>query len=104
MACCRSGLSTVMYGTTGENIISLLVVTPKGELVSKTSDIFYTFFFFFVLVGSYIPFLEPDTNKEKVHTQGYHSYFLSILFLIRVRKSSTGYELNQLYIGSGRLH
>eukprot|EP00039_Didymoeca_costata_P011858 m.168242 g.168242 ORF g.168242 m.168242 type:complete len:284 (-) comp15313_c0_seq29:1265-2116(-) len=60
-----SGLSTVMYGTTGENIISLLVVTPKGELVSKTSDIFYTFFFFFVLVGSYIPFLEPDTNKEK---------------------------------------
>jgi D-lactate dehydrogenase (cytochrome) len=50
-----SGLSTVMYGTTRENVISLLVVTPTGELLRTRQC---------------------------------------------VRKSSTGYELTQLYVGS----
>ena len=50
-----SGLSTVMYGTTGENVVSLTVVTPSGKII--------------------------ETRK-------------------RVRKSSTGYDLTQLYIGS----
>jgi D-lactate dehydrogenase (cytochrome) len=50
-----SGLSTLKYGTTRENIISLLVVTPTGKLVR--------------------------TRRE-------------------VRKSSTGYDLTNLYIGA----
>jgi FAD/FMN-containing dehydrogenase len=50
-----SGLSTLMYGTTAENVVSLLVVTPEGRLVR--------------------------TRR-------------------RVRKSATGYELTQLYVGS----
>ena len=32
-----SGLSTIKYGTTRENIVSLLVVTPQGELVTTRS-------------------------------------------------------------------
>ena len=50
-----SGLSTVMYGTTAENVVALRVCTPSGELIW--------------------------TRK-------------------RVRKSSTGYDLTQLYVGS----
>ena len=50
-----SGLSTVKYGTTKENVVSLTVVTPAGEAVRTRQ---------------------------------------------RVRKSSTGYELTQLYLGS----
>lgn len=29
-----SGLSTVMYGTTAENVVSLRVVTPEGKLIT----------------------------------------------------------------------
>jgi len=50
-----SGLSTLKYGTTRENIVSMKVVTPQGHLI---------------------------TTRQAV------------------RKSSTGYELNQLYIGA----
>ena len=50
-----SGLSTLMYGTTAENVVTLKVVTPEGKLV--------------------------QTRR-------------------RVRKSSTGYEMTQLYVGS----
>lgn len=50
-----SGLSTVMYGTTAENVVSLKVVTPEGKLV--------------------------QTRR-------------------RVRKSATGYDLTQLFVGS----
>jgi D-lactate dehydrogenase (cytochrome) len=50
-----SGLSTVKYGTTKENVVSLTVVTPAGEAVRTRQ---------------------------------------------RVRKSSTGCELTQLYLGS----
>ena len=28
-----SGLSTLMYGTTAENVVSLRVVTPEGKLI-----------------------------------------------------------------------
>eukprot|EP01046_Picozoa_sp_COSAG06_P018504 COSAG06_NODE_1290_length_9985_cov_3.727190_5_plen_368_part_00 len=50
-----SGLSTMMYGTTAENVLSMLVVTAEGKLIRTRQC---------------------------------------------TRKSSTGYELNQLYIGS----
>lgn len=50
-----SGLSTLMYGTTAENVVSLRVVTPEGKLIR--------------------------TRR-------------------RVRKSATGYELTQLFVGS----
>ena len=50
-----SGLSTLMYGTTAENVVSLLVVTPEGKLIR--------------------------TRR-------------------RVRKSATGYEMTQLFVGS----
>ena len=50
-----SGLSTVMYGTSKENVVALTVVTPQGKIVQTRQ---------------------------------------------RVRKSSTGYDLTQLYIGS----
>ena len=50
-----SGLSTMMYGTTAENVVSMLVVTAEGKLIRTRQC---------------------------------------------TRKSSTGYELNQLYIGS----
>jgi len=50
-----SGLSTIMYGTTKENVVSLVVVTPQGKIVRTRQC---------------------------------------------VRKSSTGYDLTQLYIGS----
>ena len=50
-----SGLSTMMYGTTAENMLSMLVVTAEGKLIRTRQC---------------------------------------------TRKSSTGYELNQLYIGS----
>ena len=50
-----SGMSTLKYGTTKENIISLLVVTAQGDIIKTRQN---------------------------------------------VRKASTGYEINQLYIGS----
>eukprot|EP00416_Gambierdiscus_australes_P021981 CAMPEP_0171060986 /NCGR_PEP_ID=MMETSP0766_2-20121228/4146_1 /TAXON_ID=439317 /ORGANISM="Gambierdiscus australes, Strain CAWD 149" /LENGTH=451 /DNA_ID=CAMNT_0011516611 /DNA_START=34 /DNA_END=1389 /DNA_ORIENTATION=- len=50
-----SGMSTLRYGTTKENVVSLLVVTPQGNIIR--------------------------TRR-------------------RVRKSSSGYELTQLYLGS----
>jgi len=50
-----SGLSTLKYGTSKENVRSMLVVTPQGELIRTRA---------------------------------------------RVRKSSTGYELNSLYLGA----
>mmetsp|Transcript_16399 Transcript_16399/g.27567 ORF Transcript_16399/g.27567 Transcript_16399/m.27567 type:complete len:475 (-) Transcript_16399:547-1971(-) len=50
-----SGMSTQKYGTTRENVVSLVVVTPEGEIIKTRRD---------------------------------------------VRKSSTGYDLTQLYIGS----
>lgn len=50
-----SGLSTLMYGTTAENVLSLLVVTSEGKLIRTRQC---------------------------------------------TRKSSTGYDLNQLYMGS----
>ena len=50
-----SGLSTMMYGTTAENVLSMLVVTAEGKLIRTRQC---------------------------------------------TRKSSTGYELNQLYMGS----
>jgi D-lactate dehydrogenase (cytochrome) len=50
-----SGLSTLMYGTTAENVMSLLVVTAEGKLMRTRQC---------------------------------------------TRKSSTGYDLNQLYMGS----
>lgn len=50
-----SGMSTLKYGTTRENIVSLKVVTPQGEIIQTRQP---------------------------------------------VRKSSSGYELNQLYMGS----
>lgn len=50
-----SGMSTLRYGTTRENVVSLLVVTPQGDIVRTRRG---------------------------------------------VRKSSSGYELTQLYIGS----
>lgn len=50
-----SGMSTLRYGTTKENVVSLLVVTPQGKIVR--------------------------TRRA-------------------VRKSSSGYELTQLYMGS----
>lgn len=50
-----SGMSTQMYGTTKENVVSLTVVSPDGSII-KTRSL--------------------------------------------VRKSSTGYELTQLYLGS----
>eukprot|EP00041_Stephanoeca_diplocostata_P022581 m.540400 g.540400 ORF g.540400 m.540400 type:complete len:670 (+) comp22100_c0_seq1:186-2195(+) len=50
-----SGLSTLMYGTTGESVVSLRVITAEGNIVT--------------------------TRRS-------------------VRKSSTGYELTKLYVGS----
>mmetsp|Transcript_62783 Transcript_62783/g.132592 ORF Transcript_62783/g.132592 Transcript_62783/m.132592 type:complete len:490 (-) Transcript_62783:107-1576(-) len=50
-----SGMTTLRYGTTKENVVSLIVVTAKGDIL--------------------------QTRKE-------------------VRKSSSGYELNQLFMGS----
>jgi len=50
-----SGTTTLRYGTTRENVVSALVVTPSGEIIRTRSP---------------------------------------------VRKSSTGLELNQLYLGS----
>ena len=50
-----SGLSTLKYGTSKENIVSMKVVTPKGECI--------------------------ETRRN-------------------VRKSSTGYELNALFLGA----
>jgi len=50
-----SGMSTLKYGTTRENVLSMLVVTPQGQLLRTRQA---------------------------------------------VRKSTTGYELNQLYLGS----
>lgn len=50
-----SGMTTLRYGTTKENVVSLLVVTPQGELI--------------------------QTRRP-------------------VRKSSSGYELTQLYMGA----
>eukprot|EP00873_Tetraselmis_striata_P021924 jgi/Tetstr1/442188/TSEL_030338.t1 len=50
-----SGMSTLKYGTTRENVVSMLVVTPQGEVL-RTRQV--------------------------------------------VRKSSTGYDLNNLYIGA----
>lgn len=50
-----SGLSTLKYGTSKENIRSLVVVTPTGDIIKTRAD---------------------------------------------VRKSSTGYELNALYLGA----
>eukprot|EP00457_Paulinella_chromatophora_P007329 gb/GEZN01007352.1/.p1 GENE.gb/GEZN01007352.1/~~gb/GEZN01007352.1/.p1 ORF type:complete len:507 (+),score=39.68 gb/GEZN01007352.1/:47-1522(+) len=52
-----SGMTTMMYGTTKENIVSLTVVTPDGQIIDETRR-------------------------------------------SRVRKSSTGYELTQLYLGA----